>query len=199
MFQIGLTGGIAAGKSVVARRLVELGAILIDSDALAREVVAPGTAGLAAIAEAFGASVIAADGTLDRPALGAIVFSDEAARETLNGITHPAIRARSREIIAGQAPDAVIVNDIPLLVETNQQSKFDSVLVVEAEPATRVDRMTRLRSMDPADAERRIAAQATNAARRAIADVVIDTNGTLEQTRAQVDAYWASLPAPSPS
>jgi dephospho-CoA kinase len=194
MFQIGLTGGIAAGKSVVAKRLVEHGAVLIDSDALAREVVAPGTAGLAAIAQAFGPTVLSADGSLDRPALGAIVFSDENARETLNGITHPAIRARSAEILAAQSPDAVIVHDIPLLLEVGRATSFDSVLVVEAEPETRVERMTALRGMDRADAERRIAAQASNAERRAIADVVIDTNGTIEHTLEQVDAYWAALP-----
>jgi dephospho-CoA kinase len=194
MFQIGLTGGIAAGKSVVARRLVELGAVLIDSDALAREVVAPGTTGLAGIAAAFGPGVIAEDGSLDRAALGAIVFADAGARETLNGITHPAIRARSRAIIAEQAPDAVIVHDIPLLVETGQAAKFDNVLVAEAEPDVRIERMTTLRGMAPEDAERRIAAQASNAERRAVADAIIDTNGSLERTIEQVDAYWAALP-----
>jgi dephospho-CoA kinase len=197
MLQIALTGGIAAGKSTVAKRLVELGAVLIDSDALAREVVEPGTTGLAAIEREFGASVISPDGTLNRPALGAIVFSDAVARETLNGITHPAIRARSKELVAAAADDAVIVHDIPLLFETARErlQRFDRVLVVEAEDARRLDRLVTLRGMTPEEAERRIASQASNADRRSIATTVIDSNGSVDDTLRQVDAFYSSLPA----
>lgn len=195
MIQIALTGGIASGKSTVAKRLVELGAVLIDSDVLAREVVAPGTDGLAAIEREFGASVIAADGSLDRAALGAIVFSDSGARETLNGITHPAIRARSRELVEAADDAAIVVHDIPLLVETASArlGSFDHVLVVEADDATRLDRLVTLRGMSRADAERRIASQASNAERRAIATAVIDSNGSLDDTLRQVDEYWQAI------
>jgi dephospho-CoA kinase len=195
MIQIALTGGIASGKSTVAKRLVELGAVLIDSDVLAREVVAPGTDGLAEIEREFGSSVIAPDGSLDRAALGAIVFSDADARETLNGITHPAIRARSRELVEAADDAAVVVHDIPLLVETASArlGSFDHVLVVEADDATRLDRLVSLRGMPREDAERRIASQATNAERRAIATAVIDSNGSLGDTILQVDDYWQAI------
>ncbi len=195
MYLIGLTGGIASGKSAVAERLAGHGAVVVDADRLAREVVAPGTAGLAAIMERFGDGVIGRDGSLDRAALGSIVFSDREALEALNGITHPAIRARTSELIAeaiAQDPHAVIVHDIPLLVETTAQDSrnFDIVVVVEAEPETRIERLVELRGMTRAEAERRIAAQASNAERRSIADVVIDSNGTLEETLRQADALW---------
>lgn len=194
MLQIALTGGIAAGKSTVASRLVEHGAILVDSDVLAREVVAPGTDGLAAVEAAFGSSVIAADGSLDRAALGAIVFSDESARDTLNGITHPRIRARSRQLVAEASYSAVIVHDIPLLFETARErlDSFDRVLVVEADDSTRLERLVTLRGMTVVEAERRIASQATNAERRSIATDVIDSNGSLENTKRQVDEFWRS-------
>ena len=197
MLQIALTGGIAAGKSTVAQRLVELGAVLIDSDALAREVVEPGTPGLAAIEREFGASVISPDGTLNRPALGAVVFSDTDAREKLNGITHPAIRARSKELVDAAADDAVIVHDIPLLFEVARERlrTFDRVLVVEADDDRRLERLVSLRGMPRDEAERRIASQASNADRRSIATTVIDSNGTVEDTLRQVDEFYSSLPA----
>jgi len=195
MIQIALTGGIASGKSTVAKRLVELGAVLIDSDVLAREVVAPGTDGIAAIEQEFGSSVIAADGSLDRAALGAIVFSDATARETLNGITHPRIRARSRELVEAADDSAIVVHDIPLLVETARERlhHFDHVLVVEAADDTRLDRLVTLRGMPRDDAARRIASQASNADRRSVATAVIDSNGTLDDTLRQVDEYWQSI------
>lgn len=199
MYQIGLTGGIASGKSVVAARLAEHGAIVTDADRLAREVVEAGTPGLAAIVERFGPSVIAGDGSLDRPALGAIVFADAEARRALNDITHPAIAKRRAELVrdaVARDPHAVIVNDIPLLVETipaGAPTGFDLVVVVSATPETRIARMTELRGLSRAEAERRIAAQATEEQRRAIADVVIDSNGSLEETLAQADRLWASV------
>ncbi len=195
---IALTGGIAAGKSTVTRRLRELGAVTIDADQLAREAVEPGTPGLAAIRERFGASVIAADGSLDRPALGAIVFADEAARLDLNGITHPAIAALLKQRLAETAaadPDAVVVYDVPLLAESGGRrgGLFEFVVVVEAPAEQRVERLILLRGMPRHEAERRIASQASDAERRALADVVIDSGGTLDETLAQVDAAWERL------
>ena len=200
MYLIGLTGGIASGKSVVAKRLVELGAVHVDADLLAREVVEPGTPGLAAIASEFGPGVIAADGSLDRPALGAIVFSDPEKRLALNAITHPAIWSRARELFdeAEEAhPGAVIVYDVPLLVESagSRPMRFDLVVVVNASTATRLQRMVELRGMSREEATHRLNSQATDTERLAIADVVIDANGTLDETLAQVDRLWAKLTA----
>ncbi len=194
-----LTGGIASGKSTVARRLAELGAVVVDADVIAREVVEPGTPGLARIAEEFGPGVIAPDGTLDRAALGAIIFGDEAARATLNAITHPAVGERSRALFAealAADPDALVVYDVPLLVNERGEGRadeFDRVIVVSADEETRVRRLVELRGLDEADARRRVGAQAPESARLAIADIVIDANGTLDQTLAQVDEAWASL------
>ncbi|MGN6272844.1 MAG: dephospho-CoA kinase [Protaetiibacter sp.] len=196
---VALTGGIASGKSTVARRLEELGAVVVDADRVAREVVEPGTPALARIAEVFGSGVIAADGTLDRAALGAIVFGDDDARRTLNAITHPAVGERSRALFAAAQsadPDAVVVYDVPLLVDEHgngRAGEFDRVIVVSADEETRVRRLMHLRGMDEGEARRRIASQAPEAARRAIADDVIDANGTLAQTLAQVDALWVRL------
>lgn len=196
-----LTGGIASGKSTVARRLAELGAVVVDADVIAREVVEPGTPGLARIAEEFGPGVIAPDGTLDRAALGAIIFGDEAARATLNAITHPAVGERSRALFAealAADPDAVVVYDVPLLVNERGEGRadeFDKVIVVSAEEATRVRRLVELRGLDEAEARRRVRAQAPESARLAIADIVIDANGTLDETLAQVDRAWTSLRA----
>lgn len=198
MFLIGLTGGIAAGKSVVADRLREHGAVHIDADVLAREVVGPGTEGLRRIAKEFGPGVITEDGTLDRPALGAIVFAEPERRELLNAITHPAVRRRARELIADARatdPDAVVVYDVPLLVEAAVDHEFDSVVVVHANEQTRVGRLIRLRGMTPAEAARRVASQASDEERLAVADVVIDANGTVDDTLAQADAYWATIPS----
>lgn len=198
---VALTGGIASGKSTVARRLRELGAVVVDADQVARDVVEPGTPALARIAEEFGSGVIADDGTLDRSALGALIFGDEGARQLLNAITHPAVGQRSRALFAEAAaadPDAVVVYDVPLLVNEKGEgraSEFDRVIVVSAAEEKRVRRLVEQRGMDEADARRRIAAQAPESARLAIADHVIDANGTLAETLTQVDELWPTLRA----
>ena len=199
MYLIGLTGGIAAGKSVVAARLAELGAVHIDADRLAREVVEPGTPGLAAIAERFGPGVIAADGSLDRAALGAIVFTDPDARLALNAITHPAVKELGKQRMAeaeASDPHVIIVYDVPLLVEASQQSgyhAFDLIVVVQATIETRIHRMVELRGLTRDEAVHRLNSQASDAERLALADVVIDSDGTLEHTLEQTDALWARL------
>jgi dephospho-CoA kinase len=193
---IGLTGGIASGKSTIASRLAELGAVVVDADRIAREVVEPGQPALAAIARRFGDGVIAPDGTLDRPALGAIVFGDPAALKDLNGITHPAVLQEStRRFRAAAAvdPDVVVVYDVPLLVESANEYPFDRVVVAHAPQDVRARRLVELRGMDPSEAERRIRSQASDEERLAVADVVIDTGGSLEHTAAQVDALWQEL------
>ena len=193
---IGLTGGIAAGKTVVADRLAELGAVRIDADRLAREVVEPGTPALAEIARRFGPGVIAADGSLDRPALGAVVFQDPDARRDLEAITHPAVRALSaaRMAAAGEADaDAVVVYDIPLLVESGRVDEFDRIVVVHAPREERIRRLVELRGMSPEEADRRIASQAADEDRLAVADVVVDSGVSLASTLAQTDRLWANL------
>lgn len=190
MLKIGLTGGIASGKSLVASRLRELGATLIDADVLAREVVEPGTPGLDRVVEAFGPGVIRSDGTLDRPALGAIVFQDPSRREVLNGIIHPLVRAAAAEILASAPPGGIVVQDIPLLVETKQGSAFHLVVVVDAPEDARIERMVGQRGMTPADARSRMAAQASRDDRLAAADVVLDNSGSPEELLGQVDALW---------
>jgi dephospho-CoA kinase len=193
---IGLTGGIAAGKTVVADRLAELGAVRIDADRLAREVVEPGTPALAEIARRFGSGVIAAHGTLDRPALGAIVFRDPDARRDLEAITHPAVRALSARRIAeaGEAdPDAVVVYDIPLLVESGRVDEFERIVVVHAPREERIRRLVELRGMAREEAERRIASQATDEDRLRVAHDVIDSGESLASTLAQTDRLWANL------
>jgi len=196
MLRIGLTGGIAAGKSVVARRLAELGAVVIDHDVLAREVVAPGTVGLEEVVAAFGDGVLADDGSLDRPALGRLVFDDAAARERLEGILHPEIRriAAEREALAGAADDrAVVVHDIPLLVETGQADHFHLLVVVHAPAEQRVRRLVDGRGLDESAARARVAAQATDEERVAVADVTLDGSGAEDGLRDQVDALWQRL------
>lgn len=198
MLLVAVTGGIASGKSSVARRLGELGAVVVDADQVARDVVAPGEPALARVVDAFGAGVLTPDGSLDRAALAAIVFADAEARATLNAITHPAVFARSTELFAAAAaadPDAIVVYDIPLLAEGTRAGQFDLVVVVEADAATREDRLVAIRGMTREEARRRIGAQATDAERRAIADVVIDANGSLDETIAQTDALWTELRA----
>ena len=190
MLKVGLTGGIAAGKSLVARTLVECGAVLIDADALAREVVEPGTDGLAAVVDAFGPAVLAEDGSLDRAALAAVVFGDAERREVLNAIIHPRVRARATALAAEAPQDAVLVQDIPLLVETGQAGNFDFVLVVEAPEEERLARMVRDRGMDPDAARARIAAQATAGERAQAADVVLHNTGTPEDLVAAVRRLW---------
>ncbi len=193
---VGLTGGIASGKSTIAARLSELGAVHIDADRLAREIVEPGSPVLGRIAAALGDELLQPDGTLDRAALSARVFADPGALETLNAITHPAVRALSEQRIErakAEDPDAVVVYDVPLLVEAKVQMPWDLIVVAEAPAETRIGRMIELRGMTRAQAEQRIARQASDAERRAVADVVIDTGGTLEHTIAQVDELWARL------
>ena len=193
MYLIGLTGGLASGKSLVSTRLAELGATIVDADVLAREVVEPGTAGLAAITEHFGSAVVSADGTLNRPALGAIIFADPEQREKLNSITHPAVWKRARELFDTAAADEVVVYDVPLLVEgaKGRQLDFDLIVVVDASIETRLHRLMELRGMTREEAGHRLNSQASDAERLAIADVVIDNNGTVDATYEQVDALWA--------
>ena len=197
MYLIGLTGGIASGKSLVSTRLAEHGAVIVDADVLAREVVEPGTEGLSQIVEHFGPAVIAADGTLDRPALGAIIFSDPEQREKLNAITHPAVWKRARELFEKAALDDVVVYDVPLLVEgaKGRQLDFDLIVVVNASTETRLQRLMELRGMTREEAMHRLNSQASDTERLAVADVVIDNNGSVEEALAQVDALWAKASA----
>ena len=189
MLRIGLTGGIGSGKSTVSRLLAERGALIVDADVIAREVVEPGTPGLAAVVEAFGDGVVAADGSLDRPALARVVFGDPEARARLDGIVHPLVRARAAEVAAGAPPGAVVVHDVPLLVESGQAAAYDLVVVVEAAPEIRIARLVQ-RGLTAEDARARIAVQATDEERRAIADVLLDNSGSPEQLAAQVDHFW---------
>ncbi|TCK61146.1 dephospho-CoA kinase [Curtobacterium sp. PhB136] len=192
---IGLTGGIAAGKSTVSGRWADHGAVIVDADRLARDAVAPGSQGLARVAERFGPGVIAADGSLDRPALGAIVFADPAARKDLEGITHPEVWRLAQQAFDAAAaadPDAVVVYDVPLLAEArgSRPLHFDAVVVVDAPAAVRVERLVEHRGMSREEAERRVGAQASDAERLALADHVVDATGTLEDTIASADAVW---------
>jgi dephospho-CoA kinase len=196
VLRIGLTGGIGSGKSTVSRLLAGHGAVIVDADVIAREVVEPGTPGLAAVVEAFGPGVLASDGSLDRPALAAVVFGNPDARRRLDGIVHPLVRARAAEVAAVAPPDAVVVHDVPLLVETGQAAGYDLVLVVEADPETRVARLVQ-RGLTAEDARARMAAQATDEQRRAVADVVLDNSGTQQQLAAQVDRFWAERVVPA--
>lgn len=193
MRMVGLTGGIGAGKSAVATRLAALGAVVIDADRLAREVVEPGTPGLAAVVEAFGDGVLSADGALDRAAMAERVFGDAAARATLEGIVHPLIRARTAELIAAAPDGAVVVNDVPLIVEKQMSRLYETVVVVFASLPTRLDRLVRLRGMTPQEAQARIAAQATDEQRREVADVAIVNDGTPEELDAAVEAAWPAI------
>jgi dephospho-CoA kinase len=195
--RVGLTGGVGSGKSTVSAMLRDLGAVVIDADQIAREVVAPGTEGLAEIVEAFGPGVLTADGGLDRPAMGRIVFGDESARRKLEAVIHPRVRERGGRLEAEAAPDAVVVHDIPLLAETGQASTFDAVVVVDVPVETQVERMVQLRGMTREEAEARIAAQATREQRRAVATYVIDNTGTLEDLRDRVTEVFKALQADS--
>ncbi|MFC5790719.1 dephospho-CoA kinase [Agromyces tardus] len=196
MYLIGLTGGIASGKSTVARRLVEHGAVHLDADQLARRVVEPGSPCLEAIADEFGAAVVRPDGTLDRDKLGGIVFHDDAARARLNAIVHPAVRELSGRLIAkaeAEDPDAVVVYDVPLLVEAQVDHPFDLIVVTSAPRRTQVKRLVEERGLDPIQAEARVDAQVGNTERLAVADVVIDTDGSIAHTMSQTDALWARI------
>jgi dephospho-CoA kinase len=196
VLRIGLTGGIGSGKSTVAALLADRGAVVVDADRIAREVVEPGTPGLAAVVDAFGPGVLTADGSLDRPALAAVVFADPAARARLDDVVHPRVRARAAELVAAAPADAVVVHDIPLLVETGQAGSYDLVLVVEADLETRVRRLVD-RGLTEQDARARIASQATDAQRRAVADVVLVNDGAREELAAQVDRFWTERVVPA--
>lgn len=201
MYVIGLTGGIASGKSTVAKHLVQLGAVGIDADQLARDVVAPGTAGLADIVTEFGAAILLPDGQLDRKALGAVIFSDPERRARLNAITHPKVRQLATDRIAEAAaanPAAVVVYDVPLLAEAIAGGlvTFDLIVVVLADADTRTKRMVEVRGLTKEEAAMRIASQSTDAERLALADVVIDNSTTLENTLTQVDALWERVRRP---
>ncbi|MFD4644700.1 dephospho-CoA kinase [Lentzea sp. NPDC058436] len=189
MLRVGLTGGIGSGKSTIARLLVERGAVVIDADKLAREVLEPGTDGLREVVKAFGEDVLNADGTLDRAVLAAKAFATEEARQTLNGITHPRIGALTGQRMAEAPEDAVVVHDIPLLVERDMAAFYHLVIVVFADSATRLERLVGSRGMDRQDAEKRIAAQATDEQRRAVADVWLDNSGEVPD----VTALWDRL------
>jgi len=195
---IGLTGGIAAGKSTVSARWAEHGAVVVDADKLARDAVAPGSDGLRRVAERFGPGVIAADGSLDRPALGAIVFADPAARKDLEAITHPEVwRLAQAAFDAAEAadPDAVIVYDVPLLAEArgSRPLRFDAVVVVDAPAAQRIERLVEHRGTTRQEAERRVASQASDAERLALADHVVDATGTVADTIRSADEVWERL------
>ena len=191
--RVGLTGGVASGKSTVAKVLAELGAVVIDADAIAREVVARGTPGLDAVVAEFGPGLLTPEGDLDRPAMGRLVFGDEAARRRLEAIVHPLVFERYAEL-EGSAPEgALVVHDIPLLVESGRGADFDAVIVVDVPRELQVERMLRDRGWTREDAESRIAAQATREQRLAVATHVIENTGTLEDLRARVEAIHADL------
>ena len=192
LVRVGLTGGIASGKSVVAAELAARGAIIIDADVLAREVVEPGTPALAAVIERFGAQVLS-DGRLDRARLAQMVFADPLARRDLERIVHPAVRARAAELERAAGAAAVVVHVIPLLVETGQQADFDLVVTVDVDHETQVERLMARNGYTRAEAESRIAAQASREDRRIAADVVLRNTGSVTQLRAQIDALWAEL------
>lgn len=188
-----MTGGIASGKSAVADLLAQRGAVIIDSDVLAREVVAPGTPGLAAIADRFGPQILREDGSLDRPALGAIVFTDPDARAALEAITHPRIRARADELRAAAPAGAVVIHVIPLLVEANLVDRFDEVIVVDVPEEVQVERLRRRDGFTRDEAMARLAAQASRDDRLAVADHVVDNTGSLAELEASVDRLWGKL------
>lgn len=191
--RVGLTGGVASGKSTVSRMLAELGAVVIDADLLAREVVGRGTDGLEEVVAAFGSQVLTPAGDLDRPALGARVFADETRRRDLEAIIHPRVRARAAEIEASAPEGSLIVHDIPLLAETGQGAAFDAVVVVDVPSELQVERMVRDRGWTPEEANSRIAAQASREERRAVATYVIENTGTIEDLRRRVAEVFARL------
>ena len=193
MLRVGLTGGIGSGKSAAAELLAGHGAVVVDADLLARQAVEPGSQGLARIVEEFGAGMLTAEGDLDRAALGEIVFADPEARSRLNAIVHPRVRelAALAEQAAGR--EAIVVHVIPLLVETGQQETFDLVVVVDVDPDTQVRRVTTRDGLSQAQAEARIAAQASREQRLAVADVVLDNNGSPGELAAQVAGLWQRL------
>ncbi|WP_293002092.1 dephospho-CoA kinase [Mycobacterium sp.] len=190
MLRIGLSGGIGAGKSTVSSTFSELGGIVVDGDVISREVVEPGTEGLAKLVEAFGEDILSDDGSLNRPALAAIAFSDEDKRQTLNGIVHPLVGQRRSELIEAAGKDSVIVEDIPLLVESGMAPMFPLVIIVNADEDLRVQRLIEHRGFTEDDARARIKAQATEEQRRAVADVWLDNTGSADELVAQARALW---------
>jgi dephospho-CoA kinase len=192
MFRVALTGGIASGKSMVAAELAARGAIIIDADVLAREVVEPGSPALAAIIDRFGEQVVT-EGRLDRPRLAQLVFADPLARRDLERIVHPAVRVRAAELERAAGPAAIVVHVIPLLVETGQQGDFDLVVTVDVDHETQIQRLMARNGFTRTEAESRVAAQATREDRKIAADVVVDNTGSVTQLREQIDALWAEL------
>ena len=193
MLKVGLTGGIGAGKSEVSRRLAAQGAIIVDADAIAREVVAPGTPGLDQVVASFGASLLGADGALDRERLGEIVFADPARLAQLNAIVHPLVGRRMTDLETAADAGAVVVHDVPLIAENGLAPAYDVVVVVDTPPALQLDRLVKLRGMGEDQARARMAAQATREQRLAIADFVIDNSGSLGELDRQVGDLWAEL------
>ncbi len=193
MLKVGLTGGIGSGKSEVARRLAGYGALIIDADQIAREVVEPGTPGLAQVVGQFGTAVLATDGTLDRQALGEIVFTDAELRVRLNGIIHPLVGARIRDLEQGADPDAIVIEDIPLITENDMAGFFDLVVVVDVPPRLQEERLIRDRELTAAQVAARMAAQASREQRLAIADIVLDNSGSLAELDRQAGDLWAEL------
>lgn len=193
VLRVGLTGGIGSGKSTAAALLSERGAVVIDADLLAREAVAPGSDGFAEVAAAFGTTVLGSEGSLDRAALGQLVFADPSARSRLEDIVHPRVRARADELEAAAPAGSVVVHDIPLLVESGQEDRYDIVVVVDLPSDVQVARLMAARGMTEADARARIAAQASREERLAAADVVLDNSGPAIALSAQVDRLWSDL------
>ncbi len=193
MLRVGLTGGIGAGKSEVSRRLAAQGAVIIDADAAARDVVAPGTEGLAEVTEAFGRDLLLPDGGLDRARLGDLVFADPEQRARLNAIIHPKVGERMAELEQAAGPGAIVVHDVPLITENGLASAYDVVVVVDVPPRTQIDRLVKLRGMTREQAKARIAAQATREQRLTIADMVVDNSSSLTELDRQVGDLWAEL------
>lgn len=193
ILRVGLSGGIASGKTMVAQLLADRGAVLIDADVLARRVVEPGTPGLAAIVARFGPGILRPDGTLDRASLGDIIFADEQARADLNAIVHPAVRAAARADEAGAPSGSIVVHVIPLLVETGHEDDFDVVVMVDVDEDTQIRRLMRRNQLSDEQARARVAAQASRAERTAVADLVIDNSGSMDQTRRRVAEVWGEL------
>ena len=193
MYRVGLTGGIGAGKSEVSRRLAAHGAVVIDADAIAREVVEPGTPGLAEVVAAFGPEVLLPDGWLDRSRLGDIIFASPELRARLNGIVHPLVGARMRELEESAGPGSIVVHDVPLIAENNMAGAYDLVVVVDVPPRLQLDRLVRHRGLTRDQARARMAAQASREQRLGIAGIVVDNSGSLAELDRQVGELWTEL------